>query len=172
MCPAGSALLLIPFITSRNGTAWLALPWADVSPYLRHLLVPVLVARRPGRRRCDEVIAQSQTTTGRLRQAFGSRAAVHAIPPGIDLAAWPWHSVAGDDACRATALPGAATAIRGFDVTLDALSQVRDDRVRLRVLARGADADAVAAIHTAVARRGLAGVSRSEGGLDRPRATD
>jgi glycosyltransferase involved in cell wall biosynthesis len=153
--------------------AWWRLPWADVSPYLRHLLVPGVSWRAAGRRRCDEVIAQSQTTTGRLRQAFGSRVAVHAIPPGIDLAAWPWHSVAGDDAAVRLLYLGAATAIRGFDVTLDALSQVRDDRVRLRVLARGADADVVAAIHTAVARRGLGGRVEVEGGwIDRARLID
>lgn len=148
--------------------AWRRLPRADVSPYLRHLLVPGLSWHAAGRRRCDAVIAQSQTTAARLRQAFGSRVAMHAIPPGIDLAEWPWHNGADNGTTVRLLYLGAATAIRGFDLALEALARLPDAGVVLHVLARGADAAALERIHAKIARLGIeARVTVVGGWIDR-----
>lgn len=135
--------------------AWRRLPWPDVSPYLRHLLVPGASWRAAGCRRFDAVIAQSQTTATRLGQAFGSGVGVHAIPPGIDLADWPQRFGTVNAGSVRLLYLGAATAIRGFDLALEAVAQVPDAAVGLRVLARGADATALARIHAKIARLGI-----------------
>lgn len=135
--------------------AWRRLPRADVNPYLRHLLIPAVSWHSAGRRRCESIIAQSQTTAARLRQAFGSRVVVHAIPPGIDLAEWPWHSGVDKGGAVRLLYLGAATAIRGFDLALEALARLPNVDVVLRVLARGADAAALERIHAKIARLGI-----------------
>lgn len=148
--------------------AWWWLPRADVRPYLRHLLVPKVSWRAAGRRRCDAVIAQSQTTAERLRRAFGSLPEVHAIPPGIDLSDWPPHSKPGQEGSVRLLYLGAATAIRGFDLTLAALAKVSDAGVGLRVLARGADDTALNRMHAKIARLGIeARVTVVGGWMDR-----
>lgn len=148
--------------------AWRRLPGREVSPYLRHLLVPRVSWRAAGRRRCEAIIAQSQTTAARLKQAFGSQVGVHAIPPGIDLADWPQRNGTNDDGTVCLLYLGAATAIRGFDLALEALAKVPDAGIGLRVLARGADDTALARIHAKIARLGIeARVTVVGGWIDR-----
>lgn len=153
-------------------TAARCIGWADVKQYLRHVLVPKFVWVRAMRRRMQALIAQSATTAARLESMLGGVPASHCIPPGIDLAEWQYlsHRDTGSrDNVRFLYL-GAAVPIRGFDVALNALAQVRDARVRLRVLARGADAQALAEIQATVVRRGLEGRVEVEGGwIDRAR---
>lgn len=145
---------------------------ADVKQYLRHLLVPEFIWVRAMRRRMHALIAQSATTAVRLESAFAGKPASLCIAPGMDLAQWPYLAQRDKtvDAPLRLLYLGAAIAIRGFDVALDALAQVRDERVHLRVLARDADASAVAAIQSATARRGLGERVEVEGGwIDRAR---
>lgn len=150
--------------------AWRLLPHADVIPYLRHLLVPGLGWRMAGRHRCEAIIAQSQTTAGRLRHAFGLRLGVHAIPPGIDLAEWPQHNGAENNGAVRLLYLGAATAIRGFDLALEALARLSDVGVDLRVLARGADSVALEKIRAKIVRLGIgAHVMVAGGWIDRTR---
>jgi glycosyltransferase involved in cell wall biosynthesis len=148
--------------------AWRRLPGREVSPYLRHLLVPSVSWRAAGRRRCDAIITQSQTTTARLQEAFGSRMEVHAIPPGIDLTDWPLHRKSDNDGSVRLLYLGAATAIRGFDLALEAIAKVTDAGVGLRVLARGADDTTLARIHAKITRLGIeARVTVIGGWIDR-----
>lgn len=138
-------------------TAWRAIGISEVTPYLRHILVPTVIWARAIRRRLHVMIAQSATTAGRLESVLGSGLPSFCVPPGIALEQWPLANrsyPAGDGVIRLLYL-GSATAIRGFYVVLDALALVKDARVRLRVLARGADDEALAAIRAAVLQRKL-----------------
>lgn len=146
-----------PFYTA--GELWTAarrIGLADVKQYLRHLLVPGPVWTRAMKRHLHAVVAQSATTAARLTNLLGGSPAASYIPPGIDLAQWHYHAPADamDGSTRLLYL-GAAIPIRGFGIALDALARVEDARVQLRVLARGADDDSLAAIRAAIAGRGL-----------------
>lgn len=146
--------------------------WADVKQYLRHLLVPKSVWTCAMRRRAHVLVAQSTTTAGRLNALLSGTPESVFIPPGIDLAEWSFMRHRDETAGGGVVLLylGAATAIRGFEVALDALAQVKDARVRLRVLARGADAETVGTIYAAAVKRGLEGRIEVEGGwTDRAR---
>lgn len=149
--------------------------WTDVKQYLRHVLIPKPLWTRAMRRRVQVLIAQSGTTAERLKSMLGDVPASLCIPPGIDLAEWqylPHREIGPGDTVRLLYL-GAAVPIRGFDVALNALAQVRDERVRLRVLARGAEMDAVEAIHADVIRRGLKGRVEVMGGwIDRAKLVE
>ena len=135
--------------------AWRRLSWIDVAPYLRHLLIPGWYWRTALCRRLDSIIAQSLTTGGRLRKAVASRVGVEVIPPGIDVSEWPLASKTDHPEVRLLYL-GAATAIRGFDLALEALTHVEDERVILTVLARGADDTYLAEVNSRIAGLGLA----------------
>ncbi len=155
-----------PFYTARElWTSVRCIGLADMTQYLRHLLVPRPAWTRAMKRRFHALVAQSETTTARLATLLGGTPAALCIPPGIDLAQWQYRvpKDATDGSIRLLYL-GAAIAIRGFDVALDALVRVEDEKVRLRVLARGADEASLAAIRAAVAKRDLAGRVEIEGG--------
>lgn len=155
-----------PFYTMRElWTAVRCIGLADVMQYLRHLPVPRPAWTRAMKRRFHALVAQSETTTARLATLFGGTPAALCIPPGIDLTQWQYRvpTDATDGSIRLLYL-GAAIAIRGFDVALDALVRVEDEKVRLRVLARGADDDSLAAIRAAIAVRGLDGRVEVDGG--------
>lgn len=157
-----------PFYTWRElaRAAW-RLPWRDVRQYLRHLLIPAPMWRLALRRRLDAMVAQSETTAVRLTTVTGGTLPCHWIQPGIDLREWPLVQQ-GSDSDRRGGLTllylGAATAIRGFDVALEAMTRVDDASVRLRVLARGADRESLKRIRAAVARHGLGDRVDVEGG--------
>jgi len=144
-----------------------------VSPYLRHLLIPGASWRAAGRRRCEAVIAQSQTTAARLQQAFGPLMGVHTIPPGIDLSDWPSQRKSDSEGSVRLLYLGAATAIRGFDLALEAIAKVQDAGVSLRVLARGADATKLARMHAKISHLGIeARVTVIGGWIDRAQLVD
>jgi|GEM_PF-2779313 len=160
-----------PFYNGRELlTALRCIGWAEVRQYLRHLLVPGFVWSRVLRRRLQALVAQSATTAARLRGALGEQAECLCIPPGIELEGWPHRTRREETPGGGVRLLylGAAIGIRGFDLALDALARVRHSGVRLRVLARGADGEALANICSAVSRRGLEGRVEIEGGwMDR-----
>lgn len=149
------------------------LKWKDVAQYLRHLLVLPFVMRLKMRHRLDVLIAQSSTTATRLSGTVVPGCSCHFIPPGIDLHDWlPGDNESVDSSGDDVVLLylGAATAIRGFDVTLDAMQKVTNKNVRLHVLARGADTDAVDGIRALIARRNLTERVEVQGGwIDRGR---
>ncbi len=168
-----------PFYNSRElMTAIRCIGWPDVKQYLRHLLVPGPVWKRALRRRMHALIAQSVTTNDRLCHILGDKSRGRYIPPGIELADWPL--IPETDAVEATGSDGvkllylgAALAIRGFYIVLDALARIQDQSVSLRVLARNADSEDVKRIRAAVERRGLAGRVEIEGGwIDRQQLID
>jgi glycosyltransferase involved in cell wall biosynthesis len=146
--------------------------WTRVKQYLRHLLMPEFLWAAAMRWHMHAVIAQSETTAAWLVAVLGSTRSCSNIPPGIDLSLWPYQS----ERCASTSEPlrllylGSAVAIRGFDIALDALAPIRNLRLMLRVLARDADADMMASIQHAVARRGMDERVEIEGGwIDRVR---
>jgi glycosyltransferase involved in cell wall biosynthesis len=108
-----------------------------------------------GDRRCEALIVQSQTTAERLKQSFGPKVIVHTIPPGIDLEDWPQQSkINNHDNLRLLYL-GTATAIRGFDLALEAMARLSDMSVNLRVLARGADTFDLAKMQAKISQLGV-----------------
>ena len=155
------------FYTGREMlTAWLTIGLSELMPYLRHMLVPKVIWVRAMRRRLHVIIAQSVTTSSRLESMLGDRLPGLYVQPGIELEQWPLvnHSgSANDDFIRLLYL-GSAIAIRGFYVALDALAKVKDERVRLRVLARGAGDEDLADVRAAVTRRKLEHRVEIEGG--------
>lgn len=155
-----------PFYSAGElATAARCIGLAEVTQYLRHLLVPKPVWARAIRRRLHAMVAQSETTAARLTGLLGGAPAALCIPPGIDLAQWRYRTPAEamGGSTRLLYL-GAAVPIRGFGIALDALARVEDAKVRLRVLARGADDASLAAIRTAIAVRGLEGRVEVDGG--------
>lgn len=139
---------------------------AEVKQYLRHLLVPGFSWKRAMRRRMHALVAQSETTAARLNAWLGQRPFAACIPPGIDLTQWPLAQTR--EPARRERLQllylGAAIPIRGFQLALAALAGSREAPVDLRVLARGAGPDQIAAIEANVVRHGLQGRVEVEGG--------
>ena len=128
----------------------------DTSSYLKHMLAP-----RPlwisTMRRLHATVAQSESTADRLAGWVGGAARVRCIPPGIDLSQWPMSAGMGErqrDYVQLLYL-GAAIPIRGFEVALNAMQRLGSPDVRLRVLARGAEGEALRRIEAEVAGRGL-----------------
>ena len=146
--------------------------WPDVKQYFRHLLVPRFVWIGATRRRVHALVSQSVTTAKRLESMLSGVPASLFIPPGIDLTQWPFHAKNYNSAPGKVRLLylGSATSIRGLHVTLDALALLRDNRVRLRILARGADVSTIDVIRTHIAKRKVNALVDVEGGwVDRRR---
>lgn len=146
-------------------TALKLLGFKEAGQYLRHLLVPAYLWLRALVKRQSVLIAQSETTAKRLGRILNGKIAAVYIPPGIDLQNWPWSQPATHKHGEISLLYlGSAIAIRGFEVALDAMALVSVPSVRLRVLARGADSDDLAAIYAAVDERGIRNRVEIEGG--------
>lgn len=149
------------------GIAMRRLPWREVRQYARHLLVPGPLWKRAMRRRLQALVTQSETTADRLGTLLGGNPPALCIPPGIDLSAWPPRRdpmpAAKQNSIRLLYL-GAATRIRGFEIALDAMNRVTHPGVRLRILARGANAQTTASIESELTRRGLEQRISLEGG--------
>lgn len=139
---------------------------SEVKSYLRHLLVPRMLWVRCFRSRMHAVVAQSASTASRLGTALGGGVQCVFIPPGIELDAWPSTVEPLSNASRDVRLLylGAARAIRGFDLALEAMRKLGDTRVVLRVLARGSGDEEVAALEGVVEKMGLKGRVEIRGG--------
>lgn len=150
-------------------TAARLLGGAEVVPYLKHLLVPAFMWHRMMRRNFDVIITQSQTTRDRLQASLGGADKAVFIPPGMPLDDWPANYGRDRETGEINLLYlGAAIPVRGFAMALDALGRIQNDRVCLRVLARGADKAALQKIRSEVSRRGLLDrVSITGGWLER-----
>jgi glycosyltransferase involved in cell wall biosynthesis len=137
----------------------------DLWGYGRNLLMPRTLWRRRLTRRFRGVVCQSRRTASRL----GTGVASCVIPPGVDLAHWaPGCSaeLRGADQ-RPFLYVGSTRAIRGFEVLLQAMQRLPSE-VRLRVLARGLDGAAEAAMGDRLASLGLAGRIEVRGGWLEP----
>jgi len=128
--------------------AWRHLDWRERWGHGRNLVVPQMVWRRNFEARFSGAICQSKLTAQRL--GFHDRATV--IPPGVDLEVW--RPSQADSARRVSTdtflFLGAPLAIRGFRVLLEAMAKL-SERVKLRVLARGTDAQAEAKLRRELA---------------------
>ncbi len=117
------------------------LAWSDVQQYLRHILIPKMVWKAFSKRRVDVLISQSSTTTNRLQEILGNSTKCLFIPPGIDKEAWPLVLNKKDLNKKSINLLylGSAIPIRGFDLALESLVFLIDEKVNLRILARAAN---------------------------------
>lgn len=138
-------------------TAAKIIGWADVKQYIRHLLVPRPFWVRKMQQRMHLLITQSNTTAGRLQEMLRNKTPVLCVPPGINLLDWPLPETNTKEQTKDINLLylGSAISIRGFYLALDALAQVSDEHVKLKVLARGANDNAIDSINNAVSLRGL-----------------
>jgi hypothetical protein len=128
-----------PFYTSRELLRALRyLGWAVTKQYLRHMLIPDFLWSLRMRQRLDGMIVQSSTTAERMRNITQQSYAVAFVPPGLDLAAWPWGQQQNPNARVELLFLGAAIPIRGFDILVDAISRLCVDDIGLRILARRA----------------------------------
>ncbi|UTF49422.1 glycosyltransferase family 4 protein [Desulfomicrobium sp. ZS1] len=122
--------------------AWKQLSFRVIKEYLRHALIPGFIWKMAMRKKLDAVIAQSETTANRIRQMIGGGLRTYPIPAGIDLAHWPYCRKDVGRELRILYL-GAATAIRGFDLAVEAVSISKIASLEFRILARGADEEKV-----------------------------
>jgi len=138
-------------------TALKIIGWAEAKQYIRHLLVPRLYWARKMQRRIQVLVTQSNTTASRLAEMLKNKLPVLCIPPGIDLNDWPVLEAKNKAQAKDIQLLylGSAISIRGFYLALDALTQVANKNVRLKVLARGAHDEAIEEINNAISIRGL-----------------
>lgn len=118
--------------------AWKRVPFADIRQYLRHALIPGWLWKSAMRKKLDAVIAQSETTSDRIQRIVGEGFMTYPIPAGIDLDHWPYGLKAASRDLRILYL-GAARAIRGFDLAVEAISMSQAGPLEFRILARGAD---------------------------------
>ena len=147
----------------------------QVIDYVKQLLVPKSIWARAVRRHLDGLVAQSSTTSGRLLRLLDHRPICHCIPPGVELSEWPYFASNDKEETSQVKLlyMGAAIPIRGFDIALQALALVPDKRIRLRILARGADSVALDGLRAAVVSLGIESRVDIEGGwIDRARLID
>lgn len=147
-------------------TAVKIIGWADVKQYIRHLLVPRPFWVRKMQLRMQVLITQSNTTAGRLEEMLRNKTPVLCVPPGINLLDWPLPETNTKEQTKDINLLylGSAISIRGFYLALDALAQVSDEHVKLKVLARSANDNAIDSINNAVSLRGLKGRVEVKGG--------
>jgi len=124
--------------------------------YGRHVLVPRLLWTRRFIRLFDGVICQSKHTSEVIRTYTRNRIPVHAIPPGIDRELWFAEDGTPCEINKSFFLyVGRASAIRGFFIVLDAFSQIKDQEIRLKIIARGADNNEIKKIEKEVFRRNM-----------------
>jgi phosphatidyl-myo-inositol dimannoside synthase len=140
------AYISYPFYTFAE--TWRALPYlsrADKIAYGRHVLVPNVCWRSRLVNVFQGVVCQSARTGQRLAALTDRNIPTHIIPPGIDIEDWANTNGPTKRAETTTFLfIGAPSTIRGFSLLLVALEKVKDDKIRLRVLARGREPDEVA----------------------------
>ncbi len=151
-----SAWAFLPYALYSGGEmarAWRHLIPADRWGYGRNLVIPRGVWQRRLARRFRGVICQSRRTIDRL--GVGIRG--EAISPGIDLDQWrPAENADRSDAGQQPFLyVGSPKSIRGFNVLLDAMKRL-PPAIRLRVLARGLDADGETALRQRLSGIGIA----------------
>lgn len=124
--------------------------------YGRHVLVPRLLWTRRLIRLFDGVICQSKHTSGVIKAHTLDRIPVYAIPPGIDRELWFAKDGTTCETNKSFFLyVGKASAIRGFFIVLDAFSQIKDQGIRLKIIARGADNKEIKKIEKEVFRRNI-----------------
>jgi len=138
-------------------TALKIIGWAEAKQYLRHLFVPRQYWVRKMQQRMQVLVTQSNTTADRLEGMFKNKLSVQCVPPGIDLDEWPVSDTVKGEPTKEIHLLylGSAIAIRGFYLALDALAQVTNKNVKLKVLARDANDEALESINNAISIRGL-----------------
>jgi glycosyltransferase involved in cell wall biosynthesis len=128
----------------------------DKWSYGRHLLVPEFVWKRLLSKVFQGVIAQSIRTGNRVSRKDNKRIRVHPILPGIDKNIWfpdsRKHRVSEETIFLYT---GSPKRIRGFNLILDAFSMLSREKIKLRILARGADQSEVEKIKLRLKQRGL-----------------
>lgn len=142
------------YSASELGRALGKVPAKELSQYLRHLLVPSWWWRRRLRDRFDGVIGQSTRTLDRVTDLQRCCRA-HMIPAGLQSEHWsPGECEPPGDADGFRLLyVGSPKSIRGFDVMLDALSQLGKATYGLRILARGSTSDEIEALSRRVRER-------------------
>jgi len=124
--------------------------------YGRHLLVPRLLWTRRLIKLFDGVICQSKHTREVIQTYTRDRIPVYAIPPGIDRELWFAEDGTTCEINKSFFLyVGKASAIRGFFIVLDAFSQLKDQGIRLKIIARGADNNEIKKIEKEVFRRNM-----------------
>ena len=132
----------------------------------RHILVPRYLWAGRMVKFFDAVICQSAVTGKSITKQTHSKIPVHVIPPGIDKERWTATGAMNQDRSKNLFLyTGAATAIRGFSVVLDAIALLSDTDIKLRVLARGSNQTSLKAIESEVIRRNIQNKVSIKGGL-------
>lgn len=146
-----------PFYKRRQLFAALGkVEFGVLSSYLRHLLIPEVLWKNKLRSTFKSVICQSESTRIHMFRKTRGHPPVQSIMPGIDTDRWVMRHSEKVAVDRTQYLyVGRASCIRGFYITLDAMTRLRDANIRLKVLARGADDTALAQIAEQIQRRKL-----------------
>jgi glycosyltransferase involved in cell wall biosynthesis len=161
------AYLSYPFYNSREIVR--ALPHIIMKEkweFGRHILIPRYFWARRMVKFFDTVICQSGVTGKSVTAQTHSKIPVHVIPPGIDKELWTATKKENQGPSENLFLYlGAASAIRGFSVVLDAFALLSDHDIKLKVLARGADGKRIKQIEAEVIRRNIQKQVSINGGL-------
>jgi glycosyltransferase involved in cell wall biosynthesis len=136
----------------------------------RHLLVPKVLWEKRLTNYFDGVICQSAKTGEIIKHKTRARIPVYTIPPGIDKELWFVEKIRAHDKKKKTVLlyTGKTCGIRGFFVVLDALKQISDPNINLRILARGANEKEIRNLITTLSLRNIKDRVTIKGGWLKP----
>ena len=137
------AFLSFPFYNLRETLT--AMPHLDNYErwsYGRHQLIPLPLWRHALKRGFIGAFCQSERSGARIAGESKSGFNVFPIPPGIDKDRWFPPAQGNRGQCHCTFLyTGNPSAIRGFQLVLDAFRKIAHADVRLKILARGGDSE-------------------------------
>ena len=130
---------------------------SDRISYGRHIVVPQFLWAKRLQRCFKGALCQSDNTRLRISTATEANFPVHFIPPGTDKEQWnlDGKSTAIGRKDKSFLFLGSPYGIRGFYLLLDAIQQTRSSDVRLRLLARGAEGEALVALRQEIEKRGI-----------------
>lgn len=160
------AFISYPFYNfSEISKAFFYLNQNDRWSYGRHLLVPQIFWRHKFSKFFIGAFCQSERTGRRINEMKNGKNKIHCILPGVDKAAWyPGKKQQSNSKETVFLYAGSPKRIRGFNLIIDAFSRSSSQKMKLKVLARGAEVKDIAKINDYLQRRKLKGEVEVIGG--------